>query len=362
MFTTFSLFELLSSAIEIALMYNFLMNEGNPMASEHRNIRDSLLSVVVPVYNEEENLPLLHARLTEVLSGLGCSYEIIIVDDGSTDGSLEVMRGHSARDEKVRFISFTRNFGHESATSAGLDFASGDAVVIIDADLQDPPEVIEELVRKWEGGADVVYARRRKRPNEPALKRASSFVFYRLMRRISEVDLPVDTGDFRLMDRKLVEYFKRLRERNRFVRAQVAWLGGSTAEVLYERAPRHAGKTKYDTVKRLRLSLDSIVSFSTFPLRLMGFLGVIIFILSLAAALVVFIQKVAFGIPIQGYAFLVISLFLLNGVQLLFLALIGEYMAKVYSEAKARPLYLVDSIGGFEREENDGEFTLPGDA
>ncbi|MBU1672465.1 MAG: glycosyltransferase family 2 protein [Actinobacteria bacterium] len=324
------------------------------MEEPRRDVEKILLSVVAPVYNEEENLEPLHARLTGVLEGLGCQYEVLFVDDGSTDSSLAVMRELAAGDPRVGFISFTRNFGHESATSAGLDFASGDAVVIMDADLQDPPEVIVDMVEAWRNGSDVVYGRRRQRAKEPALKRASSFLYYRLMRRIAEVDLPVDTGDFRLMDRSIVEFFKRLREKNRFVRAQVAWLTSNTAEVLYDRDPRHAGKTKYNFYKRLKLSIDSIVSFSTFPLRLMSVIGLIIFVLSLIGALVVFIQKLAFGIAIPGYTFLVISLFFLGGTQMLFLGIVGEYMARVYSEVKDRPLYLVASVGGIEERKPRG--------
>lgn len=331
------------------------------MEKSPRNVKGSLLSVVAPVYNEEDNLRPLCVRLSSVLVGLGCDYEILLVDDGSTDSSLAVMGELAAADPHVGFISFTRNFGHESATSAGLDFASGDAVVIIDADLQDPPEVITRMVEAWKEGSDVVYGRRARRAKEPALKRASSFLYYRLMRRIAEVDLPLDTGDFRLMDRSIVEFFKRLREKNRFVRAQVAWLTGNTAEVLYNRDPRHAGKTKYDFYARLKLSIDSIVSFSTFPLRLMSVVGLVIFILSLIGALVVFIQKLAFGISIPGYTFLVISLFFLGGTQLLFLGIVGEYMARVYSEVKDRPLYLVASVGGVKERASGGAGTVPGD-
>lgn len=331
------------------------------MEDKQRDISKSLLSVVVPVYNEEENLRPLHQRLVKIMDSMGCDYEIMLVDDGSSDDSLQVMTELSLEDDHVGFLSFTRNFGHESATSAGLDFAAGDAVVLIDADLQDPPEVIETMVRLWESGKDVVYGRRRRRPNEPRLKRLSSFIFYRLMRRIAEVDLPLDTGDFRLMDQQMVEFFRILREKTRFVRAEVAWLGGNTAEVMYDREPRHAGKTKYNFWKRLKLSLDGIFSFSTFPLRVMSVIGFVIFMLSLAGALTVFIQKIVFGIDIPGYTFLVISVFFLGGSQLLFLGLLGEYLARIYVEAKDRPLYLISSLGGFESRRKNGEGPLPGD-
>lgn len=330
------------------------------MDSNARQALGSRLSVVVPVFNEEGNLETLHQRLTEVLEPLARDHEIIFVDDGSRDGSLESIRRLAAADPHVRFVSFTRNFGHESATSAGLDFASGDAVVIIDADLQDPPEVIVDLVRKWEEGNDVVYARRTARVDEPILKRTSSHVFYRVMNRMAEVDIPVDTGDFRIMDRRMVEFFRQLRERNRFVRAEIAWLGGNTAEVAYDRDPRLEGETKYNMRRRLKLSIDGIVSFSAAPLHIMGILGLIVFMLSLVAIVVVFVQRVFFSIAVPGYAFLVISLFFLNGVEISFIGLVGEYLARVYKEVQDRPLYLISSLGGFETEE-DGEGPLPGD-
>ena len=335
---------------------------GEAVEGESRSISGSLLSVVVPVFNEEENLALLHERLVGVMKSLGCDYEILMVDDGSTDGSLAVMDRLAREDDRVSFISFTRNFGHESATSAGLDFASGDAVVLIDADLQDPPEVIEEMACRWEEGFDVVYGRRHRRASEPLLKRASSFLFYRLMRKISGVDIPVDTGDFRLMDRRMVGFFKQLREKNRFVRAQVAWLGGNTTEVLYDRAHRHSGVTKYNTARRLKLSLDGIISFSTVPLHVISILGLIIFFLSILGGLVVLAQKLFFGISVPGYAFLVISLFLLEGAQILFIGVVGEYLARVYKETKDRPVYFIGAMGGFKDRIADGEVPLSRDA
>jgi polyisoprenyl-phosphate glycosyltransferase len=332
--------------------------KGDLMDNSTRDISSSLLSVVVPVYNEEENLEALHERLVGVMQRLGCSYQMIMVDDGSKDRSLEVIKKIAGADANVSFISFTRNFGHESATSAGMDFADGDAVVIIDADLQDPPEVIEEMVRCWESGKDVVYGRRIRRPDEPARKRFSSYVFYRVMKRIAEVDIPLDTGDFRLMDQQMIENFKKLQEKTRFVRAQIAWLGGETGEVLYSREPRHAGKTKYTFRKRLQLSLDGLISFSAFPLHLVGILGLIVFLLSLIAALVVLFQKLVLGIAIPGYAFLVISVFFLGGTQMLLLGVLGEYLARIYVETKARPLYLISSVGGLKKGRGDGTGTL----
>lgn len=327
------------------------------MSSNLREASRSLLSVVIPVYNEEENLAILQQRLTAVLQPLVRDYELIFIDDGSTDSSLTILQELAEENPHIRFLGFTRNFGHESATTAGLDCASGDAVVIIDADLQDPPDVIEEMIRLWEEGYDVVYGRRSVRKKERWSKRISSYIYYRLLRRIAEVDIPVDTGDFRIMDKRIVDFFRQLRERNRFVRAEIAWLGGNTTEVVYERESRHAGETKYNFWKRLKLSLDGIISFSTAPLHIMSVLGMIIFMLSLVAILVVFVQRVFFSIPVPGYAFLVISLFFLNGVSIFFVGLLGEYLARVYKEVQDRPLYLISSIGGFEVEK-DGEGTL----
>jgi dolichol-phosphate mannosyltransferase len=276
------------------------------------------------------------------------------------DGTRRAVEELHREDKRVRLIGFTRNFGHEMATTAGLDFADGDAVVIIDADLQDPPEVIGEMLSRWEEGYDVVYGRRVERKGEPLGKRLSSRIFYRLMKRLTEVDIPVDTGDFRLMDREVVRRFRLLRERNRFVRAEIAWLGGNAVEVPYQREPRLGGKTKYSTLKRLRLALDGITSFSAAPLRFMSFLGFFMFLVSLAAILVVFVQKVFFGLEVPGYAFLVISLFLLNGTEIFFIGVLGEYLGRMYREVQERPLYLVSTMLGFEGE-GDGESPVRGD-
>lgn len=331
------------------------------MDKASRDISKSLLSVVVPVYNEQGNLGQLHRELLQVVESLGCDYEIIMVDDGSTDGSLSVMQELADADEHVGIISFTRNFGHENATTAGLDFAHGDAVVIIDADLQDPPEVIEEMAERWEDGYDVVYGRRHRRSGEPAFKRMTSFLFYRLIRRISEVDIPVDAGDFRLMDRSIVELFRQLREKNQFVRAEIAWLGGKTTHVLYDRRARLSGKTKYNSWRRIKLSVDGICSFSTLPLHVMSVLGVTIFLLSLIGGLAVLFLAIFSGISIPGYVLLAVGFFFLLGCQLMFVGLLGEYLGRVYVEAKDRPLYLISSIGGFEARKGD-EKILPWDA
>ncbi len=325
-----------------------------------RKASESLLTVVVPVFNEEGNIVPLYRRLVSVVEPLVGDLEILFVDDGSSDGSKNDIAGLHREDPRVKLVSFTRNFGHEMATSAGLHFARGDAVVIIDADLQDPPEVIPEMLARWEEGYDVVYGKRLERAGEPVLKRASSRLFYRLIRRLTEVDIPEDTGDFRLIDREVVRRFRLLSERNRFVRAEIAWLGGRAIEVPYRREPRLEGKTKYSSWKRLRLALDGITSFSSVPLHIMSLLGFVMLFISMVAILVVFVQKIFFGIPVPGYAFLVISLFLLNGVEIFFIGLLGEYVGRMYREVQERPLYLVSETLGIQEAEG-GEGTLPRD-
>jgi len=323
-----------------------------------RRAAESLLTVVVPVFNEEGNILPLYHRLVATVEPLVGNLEILFVDDGSTDGSRSKISDLHHKDPRVKMVSFTRNFGHEMATSAGLDFARGDVVVIIDADLQDPPEVIPEMLAKWEEGYDVVYGKRMERAGEPLLKRTSSRIFYRLIRKLTEVDIPVDTGDFRLIDREVVRRFHLLSERNRFVRAEIAWLGGRAVEVLYRREARLEGSTKYSSWKRLRLALDGITSFSSVPLHIMSIIGFVMLFISMVAILVVLVQKLFFSIPVPGYAFLVISLFLLNGVEIFFIGLLGEYVGRIYREVQERPLYLVSEALGIEEIEI-GEGALP---
>jgi len=300
-----------------------------------------LVSVVVPVYNEQECLPRLHDRLTAVLSALGGEYEILLIDDGSRDGSLEIIRGLAARDPHVGFRAFSRNFGHEAATTCGLLAAAGQTVVIIDADLQDPPEVIPQLLARWRQGYDLVYAQRRRRDGETALTRWTSHLFYRLLKKVSRAEMPLDTGDFRLMDRCVVDAFARLPERNRFVRGMISWTGYRQSGVAYDRDARLAGETKYGFAKRLALAFDAVCGLSTAPLKWITTLGagVLIAGLLLSAGLV--------SGPLTGVSsfsatgLLAAALFTLSGVQLLSLGLLGEYVGRIYTEVQARPLFLV---------------------
>jgi len=305
-----------------------------------------LLSVVIPLLNEEGNLAELHRRLLEVFGRLGCEHRIIFVDDGSSDGSPRVLRELAAADSGVTVLRLSRNFGHEAATTAGLDAATGDAVVLMDADLQDPPETIEQMVKAWRGedgggGADIVFTVRRHRAGESPFKRYSSWLFYRLLRALSDVDIPLDSGDFRLIDAKVLAALKQCREHDRFVRGLVAWTGFRTASVVYDRPARHSGETKYNPLKLLLLSLDAAIGFSIKPLRVATGVGFVVTLLSLVLAAIVVVQKLIWGIPIQGYALLASGLFFLGGVQMLMLGVMGEYLGRIYRQSQGRPLYVV---------------------
>jgi len=306
------------------------------------------LSVVVPVFNEEENIPELYRRLRAVLPQVVQEWEILFVDDGSRDRSWELIRTLAAQDPRVRGLRFSRNFGHQMAFAAGLDHARGQAVVIMDADLQDPPELIPELVAKHREGYEVVYAVRVARHGETAFKKLTAKLFYRLLARITAVQIPLDTGDFRLMGPRAVEAFRRLPERHRFTRGLVAWLGFPQTGVPYERAPRHAGTTKYPLRKMLRFALDAITSFSHLPLQLATWLGFVVSAFAFFYILVVLALKLA-GISWPGYTSLMAAILFLGGVQLLMVGLLGEYVGRIYDEVKHRPLYLVAEKVGEER-------------
>jgi glycosyltransferase involved in cell wall biosynthesis len=309
-----------------------------------------LLSVVIPLLNEEGNLPELHRRLVETAKRIGCEWQIIFVDDGSTDGSSRVIREIAEKDPGVVGLKLSRNFGHEAASTAGLDHASGDAVVLMDADLQDPPEVIEEMVGRWREGNDIVFATRSKRAGESIFKRSTSWLFYRIMDKLSDVRIPVDAGDFRLIDGKVLAALRRCREQDRFVRGLVAWTGFRSSSITYERPARHSGETKYNPIKLLLLSLDAAVGFSTKPLRLATGLGFIVTIISLEEAARIFIQKLIWDIKIAGFPLLAVGLFFIGGVQMLLLGVIGEYIGRIYRQVQGRPLYIVgEKIGGDER-------------
>lgn len=298
-------------------------------------------SIIAPIYNEIDNLPELYRRVKEVMDSHGEPWEFILVDDGSTDGSTEKIRELAEKDKIIRPVIFARNFGHQVAITAGWDFARGDAVVIIDADLQDPPEVILELAKKWKEGYEVVYAVRGEREGESWFKLWTASMFYRLIYQITDVKIPVDTGDFRLMDRKVVNVLKQMKERHRFPRGMSAWVGFKQIGVTYKRAARLAGVTKYPFKKMVRLAVNAITGFSYFPLQVATYFGFISAGISILAIPVVAVLRLAGSHFFEGQATTLISVLFLGGVQLISLGILGEYVGRLYDEAKGRPLYIV---------------------
>ena len=308
------------------------------------------ISIVVPVYNEEPVLAELYRRVTAVLDGVGEPWELILVNDGSRDRSTEVIAQLHEKDERVKGISFSRNFGFQVAATAGLDHAQGDAIILSDADLQDPPEVYPEMIAKWREGYDVVYGQRKSREGETWFKLITAKIFYRLIHKITSIDIPLDTGDFRLMDRKVVEAIRHMPERNRFLRGLVPWVGYRQIGIEYERHARFAGESKYGSLKQmLPFALDAITSFSYIPLQMATYLGFFIAAISGFAILTVVLVRL-FGpeTPLVGQATTLVAVLFLGGVQLISLGIIGEYLGRIYDEVKGRPLYLVDQTWGME--------------
>lgn len=313
------------------------------------------ISIVVPVYNEEPVLPELHRRVSAVLDGIGESWELILVNDGSRDRSAEVIAQLHDLDERVKGLSFSRNFGFQIAVTAGLDHAQGDAVIISDADLQDPPEVFPDMIAKWHEGYDVVYGQRKSRRGETWFKLVTAKAFYRLIYRITDIDIPLDTGDFRLMDRRVVDAIRHMPERNRFLRGLVPWVGFKQTGIVYERQARFAGESKFGGVRQmLPFALDAITSFSYVPLQLATYLGFVMAIVSGLAILAVIILRL-FGpdTPLVGQATTLVVVLFLGGVQLISLGIIGEYLGRIYDEVKGRPLYLIDQTWGLRKRIND---------
>jgi len=298
-------------------------------------------SIVVPIYNEKDNISELHRRISEVMNSTRKPWELVLVDDGSSDGSTDMIRELAKKDKHVRPVIFARNFGHQIAITAGWDYARGDAVVIIDADLQDPPEVILEMAKKWQEGYEVIYAIRTEREGESLFKLWTASLFYRLIYRITDVKIPLDTGDFRLMDRKVVDVLKSMRERHRFPRGMSAWAGFRQTGVEYKRAARHAGETKYPFKKMLRLALNAITGFSYFPLQVATYIGFISAGIAAIAIPVVVYLRLTGSQAFFGQATTLISVLFLGGVQLISLGILGEYIGRLYDEAKGRPLYIV---------------------
>jgi dolichol-phosphate mannosyltransferase len=306
-------------------------------------------SVVVPVYNEEEVINETYKRLKGVMDGLDITYEIIFVNDGSRDRTRELALEICKNDKNVKFIDFSRNFGHQTAITAGMDYASGDAVVVIDADLQDPPEVIPEMLEKWREGYDVVYGQRIKREGETFFKKFTAKIFYRTLNKLTDVEIPVDTGDFRLIDRKVCDALKKVDEKNRYIRGIISWLGFKSIAVPFVREKRFAGTTKYPLKKMLKFASDAIVSFSHKPLKLATYFGFFLSFASFIYLIVTIILKV-FSIikTVPGWASIVAINLFFNGIILLILGIIGEYIGRIYDEAKNRPLYVIRELVNFD--------------
>jgi len=298
-------------------------------------------SIIAPIYNEYENLPELYRRVKEVLDSTGEPWELILVDDGSSDGSTDRIRELAAKDEMVRPVIFARNFGHQIAVTAGLDYARGQAVVIIDADLQDPPEVILDLAKKWQEGYEVVYAVRAEREGESWFKLLTASIFYRVIYRITDVKIPLDTGDFRLIDRKVVDVMGKMREKHRFLRGMAAWVGFKQIGVEYKRAARMSGVTKYPLKKMLKFASDGITGFSYFPLQIATYLGFIAAGMAVVAIPVVVVERLTDPTAFFGQASTLIAVLFFGGVQLISLGILGEYIGRIYDEVKGRPLYVV---------------------
>jgi polyisoprenyl-phosphate glycosyltransferase len=298
-------------------------------------------SIIAPIYNELENIPELYRRVSEVMDSTNEPWELILVDDGSTDGSTDAIRELAKEDKCVRPVIFARNFGHQVAVTAGLDYSRGDAVVIIDADLQDPPELILEMAKKWKEGYEVVYAVRAEREGESWFKLWTASLFYRLIYRITDVKIPLDTGDFRLMDRSVVKVMNSMRERHRFLRGMSSWVGFKQIGVEYKRAARKAGETKYPFRKMIRLAINAITSFSYFPLQVATFFGFASASIAIIAIPFVVYMRITGSRAFFGQATTLIAVLFLGGVQLISLGILGEYIGRLYDEAKGRPLYIV---------------------
>jgi len=304
--------------------------------------------VVVPAYNEEEVIHETYKRLTAVMGGMDEPYELVFVNDGSRDRTAEIIAGFCMEDESVRLVNFSRNFGHMPAISAGMEYAQGEAIFIIDADLQDPPEIFPQMAEKWREGYHVVYGQREKREGESWFKKASSKFFYRFLQRMTSVDLPLDTGEFRLIDRKVCDAVNRMPEKHRYIRGLVSWVGFRQTAVLYVRQERFAGKTKYPLRKMISFAMDAITAFSYKPLKLATTLGFFISFFSFVYLAVIFYQRFFTDVTITGWASIIGVLLLTQGIVMMILGLMGEYIGRIYEEIKNRPIYIVQEVIGGE--------------
>lgn len=310
-------------------------------------------SVVSPIYNEQGNIPVLYQRIRDVLDQTGENWELILVNDGSQDNSFVEMSAISYNDSRVKIVNFARNFGHQTAVTAGIDYASGQAVVLIDADLQDPPEVMLEMFERWKAGYDVVYAVRTERKGESWFKKFTAKLFYRFIYRITDVDIPLDTGDFRLMDHKVAEVLRNMREHNRFIRGMTSWIGFKQTGVSYIRNPRLVGETKYPISKMIRFAWDAVTGFSYFPLQIMIYVSFFLGLVAVLAVPIIAVLRIINGDEyFGGQATTIVLMLLMGAFQLFFLFVLGQYVARIYDEVRGRPLYVVASAIGFEPTDN----------
>ncbi|GAA0486756.1 glycosyltransferase family 2 protein [Salinibacillus aidingensis] len=308
---------------------------------------EKLITVMVPAYNEEIVIKQFYSRINEVINGIrNYRFELLFVNDGSTDQTLEIIKQLRETDQRVSYVDLSRNFGKEVAMLAGFDYAKGDAVVIIDADLQDPPELIAEMIYYWEQGYDDVYAKRRDRQGESWLKKATSKAFYRLLKKTTTIPIQEDTGDFRLLDRRCINALRQIRESQRYTKGLFSWLGFKKKEILFTRDPRAAGETKWNYKKLMNLAIEGITSFTTYPLKLSSYLGFFISIGAFIYMFVIIFKTIFFGEPVSGYPSLMSVILFLGGIQLLSLGVIGEYLGRIFNETKQRPVYLVQEYNG----------------
>lgn len=306
-------------------------------------------SLVIPVYNEEKTLPELYRRITELMDRLDDQAELILVNDGSKDRSLELLRDLHEKDPRVCYLSLARNFGHQIAVTAGLNYVRGEVIVILDADLQDPPELIPDMVEKWRQGYHVVYAKRTQRQKESWFKRFTAYVFYRLLKQLADVDIPTDTGDFCLMDRQVVDVLNAMPERDRYIRGMRSWIGFQQTAVYFERHPRFAGEVKYTFSKSLSLAINGLVSFSKVPLRISTYVGLLAAVAAIFMALLVIYWRIFVPqSPLTGFTIILVAIFFLGAVQLVSIGILGEYIGRIYEEVKGRPLYTLAEVAGFK--------------
>lgn len=302
------------------------------------------LSIIIPIYNESGNINLLYDRVKKVAEGISPSHEMVFINDGSKDNSIDLVKQLASKDPCVKYINFARNFGHQIAVTAGLDHCTGEKVVIIDADLQDPPELIIDMHNKMHEGFEVVYAKRRSRAGESFMKKWTAKMFYRMLQRITSVNIPVDTGDFRIMDRKIVDVLKQMPEQHKFLRGQISWIGFNQTYIEYDRAERHAGETGYTYKKMIRFAVDGITAFSSAPLKLATTLGFIVSGLAFLYSLIVLWGKIFNDSTVQGWTSLMLVILFIGGVQLICIGIIGEYLNRLGSDVKKRPLYIVREV------------------